>query len=91
MSWGRNSAFLCICPHLSADVGARLTKLKVFWILHMKQLPRSLADSRCLTNGSDLKIVTVLDADPIMHKRWGWLRALWWRSVKIDEHTTSDL
>ena len=90
MSQGRNSAFLCICPHLSADVGARLTKLQVFWILHMKQLPRSLADSRCLTNASDLKIVTALDADPLMHKRWGWLRVLWWRSVKIDEHTTSD-
>ena len=90
MSPGRDSAFLCACPHLSADAGAHLTKPQVVWSLHVKQLPRSLADSRCSTNSSDLKIVTVLDADPIMHKWWGWLRAPWWRSVKTDEHTTSN-
>ena len=90
MSQGRSSAFLYVCPHLSADAGARLAELQVFWILHVKQLPRSLADSRCSTNGSDLKIVTVLDAHPIMRRWWGWLRELWWHSVKTDERTTSD-
>ena len=65
MSQGRSSAFLYVCPHLSADARARLVKLQVFWILHVKQLPRSLADSRCSTNSSDLKIVTVLDAQMV--------------------------